>query len=173
MNNWALIDLKHISMSVIISVILSHYLLFYVFILPLWKCIKTSKILFFFFFLYWFLDLVSWNFILRYIKIGYNINVIRQTACMVVNPVTVNNFASLFGCTPAGRASDSMTAPTWRLLSKSVGAWCSGSAQAHRSPIFGFLLLQHFSYFLLSSPHRCFIFVFLWFLCSRRCCTDE
>ena len=48
--------------------------------------------------------------ILRYIKIGYNINVIRQTACMVVNLITVNNFASLFGCTPVGRASDSMTA---------------------------------------------------------------
>ena len=38
--------------------------------------------------------------ILRYKKIGYNINVIRQTACMVVNPITVNNFASLFNCTP-------------------------------------------------------------------------
>ena len=34
--------------------------------------------------------------ILWYKKIGYNINVIRQTAC------TVNNFASLFNCTPAG-----------------------------------------------------------------------
>ena len=40
--------------------------------------------------------------ILRYKNIGYNINVIRQTACMVVNPITVNNFASLFNCTPAG-----------------------------------------------------------------------
>ena len=39
--------------------------------------------------------------ILRYKKIGYNINIIRQTACMVVNPITVNNFASLFNCTPA------------------------------------------------------------------------
>ena len=48
--------------------------------------------------------------ILRYVKTGYNINVIQQTACMVVNPVTVNNFAFLFGCTPVGRASDSMTA---------------------------------------------------------------
>ena len=37
----------------------------------------------------------------RYLMIGYNINVIRRTACMVVNPITVNNFASLFGCTPA------------------------------------------------------------------------
>ena len=26
-------------------------------------------------------------------------------------PITINNFASLFCCTPAGRASDSMTAP--------------------------------------------------------------
>ena len=33
--------------------------------------------------------------IIQYKKIGYNINVIRQTACMVVNPITVNNFASL------------------------------------------------------------------------------
>ena len=40
--------------------------------------------------------------ILRYKKVGYNINVIRQTACMVVNPIMVNNFASLFNCTPAG-----------------------------------------------------------------------
>ena len=49
--------------------------------------------------------------ILRYKKIGYNINVIRKTACMVVNPITVNNFASLFNCTPAGWASDSMMVP--------------------------------------------------------------
>ena len=40
--------------------------------------------------------------ILRYKKIGYKINVIRQTACMAVNPITVNNFASLFNCTLAG-----------------------------------------------------------------------
>ena len=40
--------------------------------------------------------------VLRYKKIGYNINCIRQTACMVVNPITANNFASLFNCTQAG-----------------------------------------------------------------------
>ena len=38
----------------------------------------------------------------RYIKSGYNINIIRQTACMVVNPITVNNFASLFGLSVSG-----------------------------------------------------------------------
>ena len=30
----------------------------------------------------------------------------RQSACLVFNPITVNNFASLFNCTPVGRASD-------------------------------------------------------------------
>ena len=32
------------------------------------------------------------KFMLRYKQIGYNINVIRQTACMVVNPITVTSF---------------------------------------------------------------------------------
>ena len=50
--------------------------------------------------------------IVRYKRIGYNINIMRQTACLVFNPITVNNFASLFNCTPVGRASDSMMAPT-------------------------------------------------------------
>ena len=37
-----------------------------------------------------------------YKKIGYNINVLQQTACLVVNPITVGNFAFLFNCTPLG-----------------------------------------------------------------------
>ena len=48
----------------------------------------------------------------RYKRIGYNINIMRQSACLVFNPITVNNFASLFNCTPVGRASDSMVALT-------------------------------------------------------------
>ena len=43
--------------------------------------------------------------IVRYIRIGYDINIMRQSACSVFNPVTVNNFASLYNCTPVGRAS--------------------------------------------------------------------
>ena len=39
-------------------------------------------------------------------KIGYNIDVLRQTACLVVNPVKVNSFTYLFNCTAVGRASD-------------------------------------------------------------------
>ena len=48
----------------------------------------------------------------HYKKIGYNINVLQQTACLVVNPTTVGNFAFLFNCKPAGGTSDSMTVPT-------------------------------------------------------------
>ena len=46
--------------------------------------------------------------IVRYKRIGYNINIMQQSACLVFNPITVNNFASLFNCTPVGRASDSI-----------------------------------------------------------------
>ena len=38
----------------------------------------------------------------RYKKIGYIINVMQQTACLVVNPVTDGNFAFLFNCTLVG-----------------------------------------------------------------------
>ena len=61
----------------------------------------------------------SYNFSAQFIKIishfkkiGYNINVLQQTACLVVNPITVGNFAFLFNCTLVGQTSDSMTVPT-------------------------------------------------------------
>ena len=44
--------------------------------------------------------------IVRYKKIGYNLNVMRQTACLVVNPIKVNNFAYLFNYTTVDRTSD-------------------------------------------------------------------
>ena len=44
--------------------------------------------------------------IVPYKKIGYNIDVLRQTACLVVNPIKVNSFANLFNCTTVDRASD-------------------------------------------------------------------
>ena len=50
--------------------------------------------------------------ITRYRRIGYNLNVMRQSACLVFNPITVDNYAAFFNCTPVGRASDSMMAPT-------------------------------------------------------------
>ena len=53
---------------------------------------------------------------MRYKRIGYHINVMQQSACLVINPITVDSFASLFNCTPVGRATDSMMGPTESLL---------------------------------------------------------
>ena len=36
----------------------------------------------------------------------------RQSACLVFNPITIDNYASFFSCTPVGGASDSMMVPT-------------------------------------------------------------
>ena len=48
----------------------------------------------------------------HYIKSGYNINILRLTACFMINPITVGNFACLFNCTTVGQTSDTMTGPT-------------------------------------------------------------
>ena len=48
----------------------------------------------------------------HYKKIGYNINVLQQTAYLVVNPITVGNFAFFFNCTPVSQTPDSMMVPT-------------------------------------------------------------
>ena len=43
--------------------------------------------------------------IIRHKHIGYDLNVMRQSACLVINPITVENFAALFNCTPVDRMS--------------------------------------------------------------------
>ena len=50
--------------------------------------------------------------IMRYKRIGYNLNVMRQSVCLVINPITVDGYATLFNCTPVDRVSDSMMATT-------------------------------------------------------------
>ena len=52
------------------------------------------------------------NIIMRYKRIDYNLNVLGQSACLVINPITVDGYAALFICKPVDRASDSMMAPT-------------------------------------------------------------
>ena len=49
--------------------------------------------------------------IIRYKRCGYNLNVMQQSACLVCNPITVNNYASLLNCTMVGRSSDFMMSP--------------------------------------------------------------
>ena len=46
----------------------------------------------------------------RYKRISYSLDIMRQTACLVVNPIIVDGYATLFNCTTAFWASDSMTA---------------------------------------------------------------
>ena len=48
----------------------------------------------------------------RYIRVGYNLDIMRQSAGLVLNPITVYSYGSLFNCTTVGQASDSMTALT-------------------------------------------------------------
>ena len=53
------------------------------------------------------MDLQIRKIITRYRRIGYILNVMRQSACLVFNPIMVDNYAAFFNCTPVGRASDS------------------------------------------------------------------
>ena len=50
--------------------------------------------------------------IMRYKRIGYNLNVMRRSVCLDINPITVDGYAALFNYTPVDRVSDSMMAPT-------------------------------------------------------------
>ena len=49
---------------------------------------------------------------MRYVRIGYNQNVTRQSACLGTNPIKVDGYAALFNCTPMDRLLDSIMAPT-------------------------------------------------------------
>ena len=106
---------------------------------------------------------------------NYTNKPVFSLVCYVFNPVTVNNFVSLFNCTPVGRASDSMMARhktiffSWfgpELFCLLLGPpgfncwfsfapvfqWCcstpQGSPGVSRNTF-------------LSSPHLCFITVFI------------
>ena len=78
----------------------------------------------------------------RYKRIGYSLDIMRQTACLVVNPVIVDGYASLFNCTTAVRASDSMTASSSN-FKQCVEAWRYVFVLARRGSTIGFHLLWH------------------------------
>ena len=46
----------------------------------------------------------------RFKRAGYSLDIMRQTACLVFNPIMVENYAALFSSTAVVQASDSMTA---------------------------------------------------------------
>ena len=43
------------------------------------------------------------------VSICYNLNVMRQSACLVFNQIMVDGYTAFFNCTPVGQASDSPT----------------------------------------------------------------
>ena len=46
----------------------------------------------------------------RFKRAGYTLDIIRQTARLVFNPIMVEGYAALLSCTAMVQASDSMTA---------------------------------------------------------------
>ena len=46
----------------------------------------------------------------RFKRAGYSLDILRQTACLVFNPIMVEGCAALFSCTAVVQASDPMTA---------------------------------------------------------------
>ena len=53
-----------------------------------------------------------------YKKVGYNLDVMCQSACLVFNPITVYSYDFLFNQTAVGQTSHSMTA-----LTQSFNRW--------------------------------------------------
>ena len=86
---------------------------------------------------------------------GYSINVLQQTACLMVNPIRVGNFAFLFNCTPVGRTSDSMTVRTYLFM-----RWLGPDALAVVRPTWVYRLdffCSGIQFYFLLGPYHCFI----------------
>ena len=70
---------------------------------------------------------------MRYKRTGYYLNVMRQSACLVINPITVDGYATIFDCTPVDRPSYSMMARpkaihfSWLGPELSSVAWSTGA----------------------------------------------
>ena len=91
-------------------------------------------------------------------QVGYNLDIMLQSACLVLNPITVYNDGFLLNCTTVGQVSDSMTALTLS-FDRWVCAWClsvAGPTVAHLDVFFSS------DYLRVVSPFIRFISVFIW-----------
>ena len=98
----------------------------------------------------------------HYKKIGYNINVLQQTACLVVNPITVGNFA-------ARRWVGLQTLWWFRLkdlsIDEMVGAWCFGclsgppgfTCRISFAPVFSLI----YCWVLILALSPCYILIYM------------
>ena len=79
-------------------------------------------------------------------RFGYNLNVKRQSACLVFTLITVNSYVSLLNCMPRGSGVRLYDGPDLKLFvlfgwERSFYVCCL----AHRGSTCDFLLLQIFS----------------------------
>ena len=94
----------------------------------------------------------------RYTRVGYGLDVVRQSACLVLDPITVCGYGFLFGCRMVGRALGSVMALAWG-FGRWVVAWClsvAGPAVAQLGVFFSSDCLW------VVGPFLCFIMV-CWF----------
>ena len=93
----------------------------------------------------------------HYKKIGYNIDVLRQTACLVVNPIKINGFTSLIARRSVGLLTEWRYHPKSNLrVTQAVGDWHPFRVVLGRA--YAFAPEFKFCYFC---PHVCFILVLI------------
>ena len=124
-------------------------------------CINWRRLLALLFFSAQFIKIMS-----HYKKIGYKINVLQHTACLVVNPITVGNLLSSL---IARRWVGLQTLWWFRLkdlsIDEMVGAWCFGclSGPPGFTCWISFALVFSFIYcwVLIFALSPCFILIYV------------
>ena len=94
-----------------------------------------------------------------------------KTACLVVNPITVGNFAF-----PLIALRLVVLQNLWWFhlsIDEMVGARCFGCCQAHWGLPVGFLLLQYSVLCTVESLSSLYLLFISWFICSGRWCMDK
>ena len=103
------------------------------------------------------------NIISHYKKIGYNINVLLQTACLVSNQ---SRLATLLSSLIARRCYG-LHRTLWRFrlkylsIDEMVGVSCFGCCQAHLGLPVGFILLRYAVLFTVESLSLFYLFLYL------------
>ena len=106
----------------------------------------------------------------HYKKIGYNINLLQQTATWWS---TQSQLATLLSSLIARLCVGHQTLWRFRLkylsIDEMVGVWCFGCCEATRVYLLDFFC-PGIQFYLLLSPYLCFI---SWFICFLRWCIDK
>ena len=60
---------------------------------------------------------------------GYNMDIMRQSVCLVVNQIIIYSYGFLFDCTTVGQASDSIRVAYLEIFFSSDYLWIVSSSQ--------------------------------------------